>query len=131
MTDFNGTWNLDSSKSTFLGPQPAGRTIRIDHRDPQLLQELFVTKADGVQDRAIFSFQTTGEPDESEFNGRAIRATASWKGNALFIETWIESGSGETYLCDCWSLSPDGGTLVMEHRNDALVGQRVVLNRVS
>jgi hypothetical protein len=33
------------------------------------------------------------------------------------------------HFCDYWSLSPNGQTLSMEHRNDDLAGQKTVLER--
>lgn len=131
MTDFSGIWNADLSRSTFVGPKPAALQVKIEHRDPELREELLASKADGSQEHGLFLYRTTGESHENLFNGRPIRNLAKWVSEELVIETRIELDSREMYFCDCWSLSSDGQTLVMEHRNDALAGQRVFLLRAS
>lgn len=50
-------------------------------------------------------------------------------GRRVIIESWMELDPRKMYFCDCWSLSADGRTLIMEHRDDALAGQRVVLEK--
>ncbi len=62
--------------------------------------------------------------------GKRLAGSANWQGDELIIELWMPQGTGELYLCDCWSLSPDGHTLTMEHRDDALAGQVAVLHRI-
>jgi hypothetical protein len=60
----------------------------------------------------------------------SIRGSARWEGDELIIESWIRLGTREMHFCDCWSLSSDGRTLTMEHRNDDLAGQLTILDRV-
>ncbi len=100
-SNFTGRWKADLSQSKLLGPVPKAMTVAIAHSDPDLRQEIVVTKQDG------------SEEDE------------------LIIELWMQHGERELYLCDCRSLSPDGQMLTMEHRNDALAGQVAVLHRIS
>ena len=128
---FSGAWIVDMSKSTFSGPKPATMRLTIEHRDPELRQELIITKSDGAEDRAVFICRTTGEEGKCLLNGNAVRGHAHWADHELIIQTWMKFGELELYFCDCWSLSPDGQTLVMEHRNDILVGQKVILDRIS
>ena len=128
--NFSGTWTADLSKSTFAGPKPSSLLIVVDHRDPELRQELVVTKPDGSADRAVFVCQID-EEGTLLFNGNQLRGAAKWVGDELIIESWVRIGERELYFCDCWSLSPDGQRLTMEHRNDALAGQRVECQRVA
>ena len=127
--DFTGTWIADMPQSTFAGPKPVALRAQIDHHDPELREQLLVTKADGTEDRATFVCRTTGEEGECSINGTAIQGHANWTADELIIESWMELGPRKKYFSDCWSLSADGRTLVMEHRDDALAGQRVVLER--
>jgi len=129
--NFTGSWTADLSKSMLTSPKPTAVRIMIEHRDPELRQELIVTKADSTEDRAVFICRTTGVEGNCRLNGNAVRGRAGWIGDELTIETWMNFGDRELYFCDCWSLSPDGQTLVMEHRNDALGGQRMILERIS
>jgi hypothetical protein len=62
-------------------------------------------------------------------NGQTIRGKACWVGNELVIESWMQFGDRELHFRDCRSLTENGQTLVMEHRDDALAGQATVLER--
>lgn len=127
--NFTGTWNANLSKSKLLGPTPAALTIKILHSDPELQEEILVTKTDRTQERGSFKCSTNGEPGKSLLSGQPIRGKASWEGDELVIKSWVQLGAREMYFCDCWSLSPDGQTLRMEHRNDDLAGQLTVLEK--
>jgi hypothetical protein len=127
--NFTGTWNANLSKSRFLGPLPTAITIRIEHSDPKLREEILVTKVDGSEERVVFECWTNGEQGKSLMNGSSVRGNARWEREELVIESWMQFGTREMHFCDCWSLSPDGQTLSMEHRKDDLAGQRAVLDR--
>jgi hypothetical protein len=127
--NFSGIWIADLLESAFVGPKPAGLQAKIEHCESELREELTVTIIGGIENRANFVCHTNGAEGSCFLNGQALRGRASWVGHELVIETWITIAEGETYFCDCWSLSPDGHSLVMEHRNDALTGQRVVFQR--
>jgi hypothetical protein len=128
--NFTGTWNVNLSRSRFSGPPPIAIAIKIEHSDPELQEELLVTKADGEEEQVVFKYWTNGKQDKSTLNGRAVRGGARWEGEELVIESWVQFGAREMYFCDCWSLSADGQTLSMEHRKDDLAGQLMVLDRV-
>ena len=125
--DFTGVWKADLSRSKLLGPPPKAMTVTIAHSDPELHQEIVVTKADDSEERVAFQCRTDGAPDHCSLNGAAVRGSAHWEGDELVIELWIQRAAGELYLRDCWSLSADRKTLTMEHRDDALAGQVTVL----
>ena len=127
--NFTGTWNANLSKSRFLGPLPTAIAIRIEHSDPELREEILVTKVDGSEERVVFECWTNGEQGKSLMNGSAVRGNARWEREELVIESWMQFGAREMHFCDCWSLSPDGQFLSMEHRKDDLAGQRTVLDR--
>ena len=129
--DFTGRWKADLSRSNLLGIVPQAMIITIAHSEPDLHQEIVVTKQDGSEQRMVFCCRTNGEPGHCRLDGQAVRGTARWQGEELVIEIWMPHGTQELYLCDCWSLSPDGQTLTMEHRQDALAGQVAVLRRTN
>jgi hypothetical protein len=128
--NFTGVWKADLSRSRFLGPPPIALTAKIDHSDPELRLEMLVTKADGSEDRVAFQCLTNGEQGKSLLNGSTVRGNAKWKTGELVIESWVQFGPPEMHFFDCWSLSPGGQTLTMEHRKGDLAGQIVVLDRV-
>ena len=127
--NLTGVWNADLTNSTILSPTPRAFTVTMAHSDPELQEEIVVTKLDGSQDRIVFKCSTNGEPGKSLLNGREIHGSAKWAGEELVIESRMQSGPREMHFCDYWSLSPDGQTLSMEHRNDDLAGQKIVLKR--
>jgi hypothetical protein len=129
--DFTGIWRADLSASKLFGPPPKAITVTIAHSEPDLRQEIVMTKDDGSEQRITFRCVTNGEPDQCLFDGKDVPGRAHWRGEELVIELWMREGPSELYLCDCWSLSRDGQTLTMEHRNDALAGQVVVLRRMN
>ena len=127
--NFSGKWTADLSASKILAHQPAAMTITIEHKDPELREEIVVLRADGQGQRSVFLCRTDSREGHCSFDGQVVRGGARWEGSGLVIEIWAEVGGRELHLCDCWSLSPDEQTLYMEHRNDDLAGQRTVLNR--
>jgi len=128
--NFSGTWNANLSKSRLLGPPLKALSVKIEHSDPELREELLVKKIDGSEEKVVFECWTNGEQDKSLLNGTTVRGRARWEGVELVIESWIRFGTREMYFCDCWSLSHDGQELSMEHRKDDLAGQLTVLERV-
>jgi hypothetical protein len=127
--NFTGTWQTDLTRSKLRGPAPRSIVVTIAHSDPDLRQEVVVTRSDGNQDRQVFTCSTNGEPDRAQLNGKPIRGTARWVSNELLIETRMHAGPRELHFRDFWSLSPDGQTLFAEHRDDDLAGQLAILKR--
>lgn len=127
--DFSGAWTADLRASRLLGPQPMAITIIIEHHDPELKETVVVLRADGQEQNAILQCRTDGGDGQSWLEGEAVRGGARWEGDELVIEIWPDASGRELHLCDYWSLSPDGQTLCMEHRNDDLAGQHTVLRR--
>jgi hypothetical protein len=130
MIDFAGTWKANLEKSKFLGPPPKALTMKIDQSQTDLRQEIVVTRPDGKQDRMTFECSLKGEQKRNSLNGNPIRGSATWQSNELLIESWLKAGERELHFRDHWSLSDDRKTLVMEHREDDLAGQRTVLERL-
>ena len=128
--NFTGVWNADLGKSRFLGASPKAILLKIEQSDSELEQEIAVTKLDGSEDRAVFRCWLNGDQDRNSLNGIPVRGGARWEREELVIESWIRFGVREMHFCDCWSLSSDQRTLIMEHRNDDLAGQVMVLDRV-
>jgi hypothetical protein len=123
--DFTGIWRANLHKSILRGPIPNGIVQRIEHREPLLDQELLVAQPSGSEQRLIFSYNTTGEQTNNSLNGRTVRTCARWDGAELVIESWLET----LHFRDRWSLSDDGETLTMAHRDGDLAGQIVVHER--
>ena len=109
--DFSGVWKANLEKSNILSARPKAMMVKIAYSDPALLVEMVIT-----QMNLVGTLQ--------------VRSRSRWVGTELLIESWMNFGGREGHFRDYWSLSPDGGTLRMEHRDDDLAGQITVLERV-
>lgn len=127
--NFTGDWTAALDKSRLLSVAPKAIAVKIEQSGDELREQLIVTRPDGSEDRVVFTCRINGE-SETSLNGRSVRSRVKWQGQELIIESWMHSGARDIYFCDCWSLSPDGQTLSMEHRNDVLAGQLTILKRV-
>lgn len=128
--DFTGFWKANFEKSVLRGPPPRQITNKIQHREPYLDQEILVAQASGDEQRLVFSYKTTGDETTNAVGDRTARTSAHWEGTALVIESWLEIPDRILHFKDHWSLSDDGQTLTMAHRDDDLAGQIVVHDKV-
>jgi|ERR1017187_42466 RimJ/RimL family protein N-acetyltransferase len=127
--DFTGIWRANLEKSILRGPAPREILHRIEHRDPHLDQEILLAQASGNEQRLIFSYNTTGDETTNSIGARTARTRAWWDGAELVIESWLETPDRQLHFKDHWSLSDDGETLTMAHRDDDLAGQIVLHNK--
>jgi hypothetical protein len=127
--DFSGVWKANLEKSKLLGPAPKAMLVKIKHSDPELVEQILISKMDGSEDRVVFRCRTTGDEITNSMRGALVRSRSRWEGTELVIESWMSLGGRESYFRDHWSLSADGQVLTMEHRNDDLAGQITVLER--
>ena len=126
--DFSGVWEVNFDRSVLRGPAPKRILVIIEHREPRLIQQLFVTNADGTEQRMTFSFGTDAETTNAIGNASA-QAFARWEGTDLVIESRMTTSGREAFFRDRWSLSEDGQTLTMAHRDDDLAGQISALEK--
>lgn len=127
--NFSGIWTANLSRCRFLGPPPRSLTVVIGHVGEELRQEILLTRINGANERSVFQCRTDGSSDSIQLNGSPVRGTAHWNNEELIIETWVQLGTRNMHFRDCWSLSSDGRTLAMDHRDDDLAGQLTVLDR--
>ena len=129
--DFSGVWKANLEKSNILGARPKAMMVKIGHSDPELLVEMVITQLNEIEDRLVFRGLTSGEEVTNLVGSLQVRSRARWMGAELLIESWMNLGGREGHFRDYWSLSSDGGTLKMEHRDDDLAGQTTLLERVT
>lgn len=128
--DFTGDWSADLAASRLHGPPPKEVRFSIVHSEPMLDAELTMTMMDGSVVQLVFRARTTGERVANTVSGSEWQTEAVWVGPELMIESWVKHPSRELHFRDYWSLSSDGRTLTMEHRDDDLAGQLTILRRV-
>ena len=126
----SGRWEVDLERSTQRGPETTRITIDLEHREESLIQDVRATKANGEKERVIFRYRIGGET-ENQIGGSSAVSRANWEGPELVIETKMARAGSEFRFQDHWSLSEDGKTLTMTHRDGALAGQTTVLKRIS
>ena len=104
------------------GSVPTQILMYIEHRDPTLIQQILLTDADGAEKRQTFSCRT-GVEMKNSVGGVELQSAVQWIGSELVIESRFNARGREFYFKDHWSLSEDGRTLTMAHRDDDLAGQ--------
>ena len=103
--------------------------MKIEHREPSVLQQMCVTYGNGRKERLTFEYKTTGEETSHSIGGGIGKSRAHWEGTEFVIESSMKIPDREFHFRDHWSLSSDGRTLTMAHRNDDLDGQVSVLEK--
>ena len=128
--DFTGNWKVNYERSVLRVPPPKNVLVKIEHREPSLIQKMLFTDAEGNDQQMTFKYETGAETANS-VNGAAARTRTWWEGLELVIETRMKLADRELHFKDCWSLSDDGRILTMAHRDDDLAGQTSVLEKTS
>ena len=119
---------MNFERSTLRGQPPKEILIKIEHREPSVVQQMYVEYGNGQTQRLTFAYKTTGEETSHSIDGNA-KSRAHWEGTELVIESSMKTSDREFHFRDYWSLSGDGQTLTMAHRNDDLDGQISVLEK--
>jgi hypothetical protein len=127
--DFSGHWKANLENSTLLRPKPKAMSASIHHNDPELRVEMVLTKPDGTVVQTTSRFLTTGEEVANPIYGTEMRSRSQWMNRELLIESWVSLNGREWHTHDFWSLSEDGKSLTMEHREGDLAGQITHLER--
>lgn len=127
--NFTGIWKLNPEKSAIRGPQPKEILMNIEHRDPTVIQQILMTDANGAEQRQIFTCRI-GTEVKNSVGGVELRSGSQWDGQELVIESRMNARGREFYFKDHWSLSDDGRTITMAHRDDDLAGQISVLEKM-
>jgi hypothetical protein len=105
--DFTGVWQVNFDKSVIRGQVPKQILMKIEHREPKLVQTILVTSVADETQRLEFTFETTGKESVGPSGGTG-RTRAHWDGSELAIESSLKASSSEFHFKDYWSLSKDG-----------------------
>ena len=104
-----GLWEADLQRSRLIGPPPRRILMKIALVDDGLKHAVLVTRDDGEEQRMVVAYHGVRAGDAGE--------------------VVVELAYGTKVFRDYWSLSDDGQTLTMAHRDDDLAGQITVLER--
>ncbi|MGH9728083.1 MAG: hypothetical protein ACRD4V_05760 [Candidatus Acidiferrales bacterium] len=129
--NFSGVWRANLEKTRLIGPAAKSITAKINHSPAELFVEIVFAAADGAEHRLRFRAPTTGEEAINTVNGQQWRSSIQWVGPDLLIESWVDMGERKGHFRDFWSLSKDGRSLTMEHRDDDINGQITVLEKAA
>lgn len=127
--DFSGVWRANLENSTLLRPKPQAMSASIQHAEPELRIEMVLTKPDGTVVRTASRFLTTGEEVTNPVYSTRMRSRCEWMERELLVESWVSLRGRDWHTRDFWSLSEDGQTLTMQHRDGDLAGQITLLQR--
>ena len=129
LPNFTGIWKLNLEKSAIRGPQPKQILMNIEHCDPTVIQQILLTDANGAEQRQTFTCRI-GQEVKNAVGGVELRSGSQWNGGELVIESRMNAHGREFHFKDHWSLSKNGRTLTMAHRDDDLAGQISVLEKM-
>jgi len=127
--DLSGLWRLNLEKSTLRGQAPKELLVKIQHREPMLIQTILNVAADGGEQQLTFTYDTTGALSTNVSGAGEVQSRARWSGSELVIESELTTPNRSFHFKDHWSLSVDGQTLRMAHPDDDLAGQIAVLEK--
>lgn len=107
--DFNGTWTLDTTKST-KGDFSACSLVVSQNLSTITMERVYQYGSGSGQVSQTFNLD--GQPKRIEEGGVVAEGTARWEGEKLVTKVVVTGavqgeGSGE------WTLSPDGRTLTL------------------
>src|SRR5262249_21717555 len=128
-SDFTGLWRLNLEKSTLHGQAPKELLMKIQHREPTLIQTMLVVAADGREQQQTCTYDTAGGESRHAMAAGEGQSCAHWSGSELVIESTLNTPTRTFHFKDHWSLSADGQTLRMAHRDDDLAGQSALLEK--
>jgi hypothetical protein len=129
LPNFTGVWKLNLEKSIIRGAPPKQILMNIEHRDATVIQQIRSTDANGAQQRQTFTCRI-GVDTKNSVNGVELQSSTQWIGTELVIQSDFSARGREFYFKDYWSLSEDGRTLTMAHRDDDLAGQISILEKI-
>ena len=105
--------------------------MRIEHREPTVIQTILVVAADGGEQQHTYTFDTTGGESSNAMGSGEGQTRARWNRSELVIESVLRTPDRTYHFKDHWSLSADGRTLRMAHVDDDLAGQVAILEKAS
>lgn len=128
--NFSGSWKANLAKSKILGTPAKEFLVEIAHSGNLLSMKTTVTRTDDSVERVPFSVLTTGAECTNLVRGILMRSRATWSGEELVIKSTLNASGRDLHFKDHWALSPDGKSMTMEHRDDALAGQFTYLEKL-
>jgi hypothetical protein len=129
--NFSGFWQLNLETSTLRGQAPTELFVKIDHREPTLVQTMRIVAANGEEQHLRFTYVTDGRAVANATPSASGESRAYWNGAELVIETVLNTPARTFRFKDHWSLSDNGSTLRMAHVDDDLAGQVAVLEKAA
>jgi hypothetical protein len=133
--DFSGKWQLDVAKSDFGEfPVPDSQTNVIEQKDRniKLTQTIRGEAVPGGEASMEREFITDNKEHSVKIGPADARSTATWNGDALVIDTKIETPAGTMQIGDSWKLTDGGKQIVVTRDFKTPQGeqhQRLVFNK--
>jgi len=114
--NFSGTWKQSNERS--VPPRKGDVTLRIDHRDPDLIVETTAQRASGPPRHAVQRYTTDGKTSVSTgADGDEFHTSIVWNGPSLVFSI-EEHEDGRIILSkETWTLIDNGAALQRDREN--------------
>jgi hypothetical protein len=121
--NFSGTWKLNVAKSDFgVLPPSNGRTDVIDHKDPNLTDNVSDDAAQGKQEYKL-TITTDGKEAVNTPGGLEMKSVTNWDANNLVFNTKLQFQGSDVAIKTIWALSDDGKTLTESAHLESPLGE--------
>jgi hypothetical protein len=110
--NFSGDWKMNAAKSNFGPiPAPATYTRKVTHAEPSITIENTQTGTAMGDQHDTRTYTTDGKEISYQANGADVKASISWDGNALLINSKASIQGMDILIKDTITLADDGKTM--------------------
>ena len=110
--NFSGDWKMNAAKSNFGPiPAPATYTRKVTHAEPSITIENTQTGTAMGDQHDTRTYTTDGKEISYQANGADVKASISWDGNALLINSKASIQGMDILIKDTITLADDGRTM--------------------
>ena len=110
--NYSGEWKLNAAKSNF-GPLPAPATFtrKVTHAEPSITIEDTQTGTAAGDQHDTHTYTTDGKEITFQANGADVKATLTWEGDALLVNSKASVQGTDILIKDKITLSDEGKTM--------------------
>jgi hypothetical protein len=118
--DYSGEWKLNSTLSS-VGrlPEPPAATLIIVQKGVRI----HCTAAGGDDAPASWDYTTDHKEAKYRIGNTSRSSILKWEGNALLVNTLVNTRDKSYSVMDRWKISRDGGTLTIRRQIETLNGE--------
>ena len=123
--DYSGIWKLNSERSDVRGlPEAPAATLRIQQRGARI--HCTAMPRDGGSP-VSWDYTTDQKDARYKIGDTSRNSRLKWEGNALLVNTIVNSRDRSYTVMDRWKMSKDGRTLTIRRQIESLHGESEAL----